>query len=109
MLAEAVYETLSSEKTIYPVSEAPDPNGIDLVAVGSWLQAGQPDPQTQAYMKKIRKQKVFLLASHGAAVDSEHAHQAMAYTRKLLPEADIIGQFNCQGQVNPKVLEKIAK
>jgi flavodoxin len=109
LLAEAVYETLSSEKAIYPVGEAPQPNGSDLVAVGFWLQAGRPDPQAQAYMKKIRKQKVFLFATHGAAVDSEHVRQAMASARKLLPEADIIGQFNCQGRVNPKVLEKIAK
>ena len=109
MLAEAVYETLSSEKAIYPVGEAPKPNSSDLVAIGFWLQAGKPDPQTQAYMRKIRKQKVFLFASHGAAVDSEHTRQAMAYARQLLPEADIIGQFNCQGQVNTMVLEKMAK
>jgi flavodoxin len=109
MLAQAVYETLASEKAIYPVGEAPEPDGSDLVAVGFWLQAGQPDPQTQAYLKKIGRQKVFLFATHGAAADSEHARQAMASAQQLLPEADIIGQFNCQGQVNPKVLEKVAK
>jgi flavodoxin len=109
LLAEAVYETLSSAKAIYPVGEAPEPDDSDLVAVGFWLQAGQPDPQTQAYLKKIGRQKVFLFATHGAAVESEHARQAMAFARQLLPEADIIGQFNCQGQVSPKVLEKVAK
>jgi flavodoxin len=109
MLAEAVYETLSSKKAIYPMGEAPEPDGSDLIAIGFWLQAGQPDPQTQAYLKKIGRQKVFLFATHGAAADSDHARQAMAYAQQLLPEADIIGQFNCQGQVNPKVLEKAAQ
>jgi flavodoxin len=108
MLAKAIYETLSSEKAIYPVGEAPEPNGSDLVAVGFWLQAGQPDPQTRAYLKKIGRQKVFLFVTHGAAVDSGHARQAMAAARELLPEADIIGEFNCQGEVNPRVLEKVA-
>ena len=107
-LAQAVYAALSSEKAIYPVEEAPEPYGSDLVAVGFWLQAGQPDPETQAYLKKIGQQKVFLFATHGAAVDSGHARQAMAAARELLPEADIIGEFNCQGEVNPRVLEKVA-
>ena len=29
----------------------------------------------------------------------------MAYAQQLLPETDIVGPFNCQGQVNPKVLD----
>jgi hypothetical protein len=91
------------------VNAAPAPNGSDLVAVGFWLQAGRPDPRTQAYLKKIGRQKVFLFATHGAAADSDHARQAMAYARQLLPEAEIIGQFNCPGQVNPRVLAKVAQ
>lgn len=108
MLAEAVYETFSSEKTIYPVSEAPEPNDSDLVAVGFWLQAGQPDPQTQAYLKRIGKKRVFLFATHGAAAESDHARKAMKFARELLPEAEIIGQFNCQGEVSGEVLGKVA-
>jgi flavodoxin len=108
-LARTVYATLAADKAIYPVSEAPEPNGSDIIAVGFWLQVGQPDPQTQAYLKKIGSQKVFLFATHGAAVDSDHARQAMACARQFLPAADIIGQFNCQGEVNPKVLEKAAR
>ena len=37
---------------------------------------------------------------------SDHARNAMDAARSLAPEAEIIGTYSCQGQVNPKVLEK---
>jgi len=83
-LAEAVFATLTGDKQLYPVQDAPDPAGYDFVALGFWLQAGKPDPKSAEYLGKIGKKSLFLFA----------------------PEADIIGTYSCQGEVNPKVLEK---
>ncbi len=106
-LAEALYETLSGEKEIYPVAEAPDPAGYDLVAVGFWFQAGKPDPKSTEYMAKVKNTKVFLFATHGAAAGSDHVKGALEHARGLLADAEVIGSFTCQGEVNPKVLEKV--
>ncbi len=106
-LAEALYETLSCEKEIFPVAEAPDPSSYDLVALGFWFQAGKPDPKSAEYMAKVKDNKVFLFATHGAAVGSDHVKGALDQARELVPEAEVIGSFTCQGEVNPKVLEKV--
>jgi len=107
-LAEAVYETLSGENRISPVSEAPDPDEYDFIAVGFWLQAGKPDPKTMAYFPKIGSGKrLFLFATHGAATGSNHVKKAMDYAKGLVPDAEVAGTFSCQGEVNPKVLEKV--
>jgi len=107
-LAEVVSETLEGEKEIFPVSEAPDPQGYDYIAVGFWLQAGKPDPKSAEYIAKVGSgKKLFLFATHGAASDSDHANNAMRFARELAPGAEIVGTFNCQGAVNPKVLEKV--
>ncbi|RPJ77609.1 MAG: flavodoxin family protein [Deltaproteobacteria bacterium] len=105
-LAEAVYSALRGEKSIYPVGEAPAPSGFDLVCVGFWLMAGKPDPKSQDYLRKVKTQKLFLFATHGASATSPHAQNAMEEARGLAPESDMIGTFNCSGEVNPKVLEK---
>jgi flavodoxin len=107
-LAEAVYETLKGEKDIYPVADAPDPDGYDLVAVGFWLQGGKPDPKAAEYLPKTGSGKrLFLFATHGAAAGSDHAENAINYAKNLAPDADVAGTFSCQGAVNPKVLEKV--
>jgi len=108
-LAEAVYESVTGEKEIYPISEAPEPDGFDLIAVGFWLQAGKPDPKTMEYLPKIGSGKrLFLFATHGAASDSDHVNNALIAAKGLSPDSEIAGMFSCQGEVNPKVLEKVS-
>jgi len=105
-LADTIYQTLPDEKTICKIEDAPDPSGFDLVCLGFWLMAGKPDPKSQEYLKKISNQKLFLFATHGASSQSQHVQQAMDTARKMAGDAEIIGSFNCPGEVNPKVLEK---
>ncbi len=107
-LAEAVYESISGEKDIFSVDEAPDPDAYDLVAIGFWLQAGKPDPKAAEYLPKIDSGKqLFLFATHGAAAGSDHAKNAMDHAKNLAPDTDLAGVFSCPGEVNPKVLEKV--
>ena len=107
-LAAAVYESIAGDKEIFSVEKAPEPDNFDLIAVGFWLQAGKPDPKTQEYLPKIGKgKKLFLFATHGATPESEHAKNAMEFAKGLAPNANLTGQFSCQGRVNPKVLEKV--
>lgn len=108
-LAKAIYDNIHGEKDIYPIEDAPA-SGVnyDLVALGFWLQAGKPDPKAAAFLEKCQPQaKVFLFATHGAAKGSDHAKAAMDHAIGLVNGARIIGTFSCQGEVNPKVLEKV--
>jgi len=106
-LAHTIYAALPGEKEMMTVGDAPQPEGYDCIAVGFWLQAGKPDAKAAAYLQKINNTPLFLFATHGAAADSAHAQNAMAYAQSLVPDANVLGTFNCQGEVNPKVLEKI--
>jgi len=107
-LANAIYDKIEGEKKIAPMEEAPLAADFDLVAVGFWLQAGKPDPKAVEYLSKCTKDsRLFLFASHGAASDSEHVKKAVDHAVSLTNGAEIAGIFTCQGEVNPKVLEKI--
>lgn len=106
-LAEGVFEALPEGKEITPVDGAPDPKGYDFVAVGFWLKGGDPDPKSLEYLKKIEKIKLFLFATHGAAAGSDHAKKAMETAKSLAEGANIVGSFDCQGEVNAGLLEKV--
>lgn len=108
-LAEIVAHSLNVETTVCRISEAPDPDGFDLVALGFWLQGGKPDPKSSEYLARVGASKLFLFATHGAAAESTHAASAMAQAKALAPAAKIVGTFNCPGEVNPAILEKIRK
>ncbi|KPA18545.1 flavodoxin [Candidatus Magnetomorum sp. HK-1] len=105
-LAETIYENLTDDKAICKIEDAPDPSDFDIVCLGFWLMAGKPDPKSQEYLKKITNQKLFLFATHGASSQSQHAQQALETARTMASQANIIGSFNCPGEVNPKVIKK---
>ena len=109
-VAKAVYDNISEDKEIFAMADAPDPEGYDFVAVGFWLMAGQPDPDSQAYLAKITEgQDVFLFATHGAAVGSPHANSGMDSAVAMAAKGHVIATFSCAGQVSEKVLEMAAK
>ncbi|MBF0103006.1 MAG: flavodoxin domain-containing protein [Desulfobacterales bacterium] len=105
-LAKAIFKKLEGEKQIYKIEHAPDPSEFDLVCLGFWLMAGKPDSTSQEYLKKVKNQKLFLFATHGASAASQHAQSAMEFAKSLAPAANVIGTFNCPGQVSPNILEK---
>ncbi|MEE4357078.1 MAG: flavodoxin family protein [Desulfococcaceae bacterium] len=106
-LAEAAWDTLNGPKEIFPILEAPEPEGYDLIAVGFWLIAGKPDPKSAEYLAKIPAgQSLFLFATHGAACGSEHAENAMNHAKEIASKTKIVGTFSCQGEVSPTILKK---
>lgn len=107
-LGNTIYENLEGEKDIFPVDEAPSSAGYDLLAVGFWLMAGKPDPKSCEYLAKLGKgDRLVLFATHGAAAGSDHVKNAIDHAKGLTNGAEIVDVFTCQGEVNPKVLEKV--
>ncbi len=105
-LAEAVHGYLIGDKEIAAIADAPDPAGYTFVAVGFWLKAGQPDPESQAFLAKLEKgQDVYLFATHGAAARSAHAKNAMKKAKELAAKAHILGTFSCPGEVDAEFME----
>ncbi len=105
-LAHAAYDCLTCEKQIHALKDAPDPLGFDVVVVGFWLKAGKPDPGSMEYLKRVDRADVFLIATHGAATESDHAKKALDFAKSLVASGRIRGTFNCPGEVDPAHLEK---
>lgn len=108
-MAEALYGVLQCEKDLISLADNPNPATYDFVAVGFWLQGGQPDPATQEFLPKIGEKEVFLFATHGASKNSDHVKNAMTKAKELAAPARICATFSCAGQVDAKVMEAAAK
>lgn len=108
-LAEAVYNELTGEKSISPVENNPNIDDFELVIVGFWLAGGKPDPASTKYLENLSPCKLFLFATHGAAPQSGHAQNAMQAARNLASACQVVGTFNCQGEVSADLLAKVQK
>lgn len=106
--AKAVLASMPAGAEIYPMDQAPDPSGYELVAVGFWFQGGGPDPKTAAFLPQLAGRQVILFATHGAPVGSPHVETGLAKAAKMTAGADVLGSISCLGEVNPKVLEKVS-
>ena len=107
-LAQAVFEALPGEKALYPVDDAPDPSDYGFIAYGFWFMKGKPDPKSSEYLRKIGKKPLFIFATHGAGGGSDHVIHGMEVAKSLASDAGIQGIYSCQGEVNPKFLEKVS-
>ena len=85
----------------------PNLEQYEIVALGYWLKRGGPDPLMKNFLPTVHNARVVLFETHGTENGNEHAVTAFARAAYLLGAGcDIIGTFDCQGKVNPALIER---
>lgn len=112
-VAQAIASVLP-ECTLVPVEEAPaSVEKYDLVALGYWVDRGMPDGKARAWLAGLEHAHVAFFGTLGAWPDSDHAKECMAKGEALALEPargnKVHGSWLCQGKIDPKVLEVMAK
>ncbi len=109
-VGEAIGAVCPSGTHLCPIEEAPVGGGdYDFVALGYWVDKGQPDKKCRDYLKGITGKKIAFFGTLGAYPDSEHAKDSMKKAEELAQDNEVCGHFICQGKVDPKLLEMMAK
>lgn len=106
-VAEAIFEVMPQGTELYPVDEAPAPEEYDFIVVGFWADRENADKKAQNYLQKIKGKKVALFGTLGADPDSNHALGTMENAKKLVSDNLIVGEFMCQGKIDPKLTERL--
>lgn len=106
-VAQAIAGRLGPECSLFPVSQAPAPDGFDFVALGFGVYRGWPDGDMIAYMKRCRKKKVGLFMTLGAWPDSTHAASCLGRAEGLLADCTVCVKFACQGAYTPEFLARL--
>ncbi len=109
-VAEAIASVMPEPCELVSVQEAPsDLSSYDFIAIGYWVDKGMPDQNCIQFMKTVQGKKVGLFGTLGAYPDSDHAKKCQANAARLMEGNEILGQFICQGKVDPKVIEMMKK
>ena len=108
-VAEAIREVIPVPCDFTAVEQAPDPSSYDFIAIGYWVDKGGPDKKAAAFMETVKDKRVGLFGTLGAYPDSDHARDCKAKAENLMAGNLVLGQFLCQGKIDPKVLEAMAR
>ena len=108
-VAEAIFDAIPEPKEISRVEDAPPPDLYDFIAVGFWVNRGMADEKVEEYMKRIKGKKVGVFATLGAYPNSSHAREVLNWAREILDSNDVLGEFICQGKIDPNILDKMPK
>ena len=108
-VAQAVFEALPDPKHIFTVEEDPAVDRYDLIVLGYWVDKGTADAKARAFFEKVKDRNVALFGTLGAYPDSDHAKNCTENVRELLKANHILGDFLCQGRVDPKLVKMMAE
>jgi len=104
-IAEAIHGEIAADKEIRPVSEVESLGAYDLVFLGFPTHGYGPDKKAKAMLEKLckDKKKVALFVTHAAPEDEPEVAEYMAKFMQAASGADLVGTFDCQGQLSSGV------
>lgn len=109
-VAEAIFEVLPEEKEIKEMAELSSLEGYDLIFAGLPVIAFGPNPTAREFLQANSAGKdMALFVTHAAPEDSEDVGPWLDACREAASGARIVGFFNCQGELDPKVAEMLRK
>ncbi|MDR2302936.1 MAG: flavodoxin family protein [Deltaproteobacteria bacterium] len=109
-VAKAISEAIPGSE-LFPIDQAPSPSDYGLIMVGFWVNRGEPDQKTKAFLESLTGKTVAFFFTLGAYPDSDHADDVVKATQALIAKGrnQLLGSFRCQGKVDPALIERMKK
>lgn len=104
-VAEALYKALPEPKDLFNVDDNPDSTHYDLIVTGYWVDKGTADAKAREFFKTLNNKQVAIFGTLGAYPDSDHANSCRENVKDLLADNTILGDFICQGKVDPDLIK----
>jgi flavodoxin len=108
-VAEAIYDEISEAKEIRELAAVENLEGRDLSFVGFPIMAfGPAKPAKEFLAAHAAGKRVALFITHASPEDSEPLEEWLAACREVAAETDLVGVFNCQGELAESIADLLA-
>lgn len=109
-VAEAISGEIKVEVELKELSEVATLEGYDLVFMGFPINAFGPNPAAKEFLERnAAGHKLAIFITHGAPEDNEDVAIWLDKCRQAAAGAEIVGTFNCQGEVAQVVIDFLLK
>jgi flavodoxin len=109
-IAEAMYDEIDADKDIKELSEVESLEDYDLSFIGSPIVGFGPAQQLKDFLAAYAAgNKIVLFITHGAPEDQPQVQDWLDECRKAASGAELVGLFDCQGELSQQVAEMLMK
>jgi len=109
-IAEAIYGELKGEKEIKPISEVKDLGGYDLAFIGFPILQFDIPPVVKSFLSANTKgKKIAIFMTHAVPEGFEAIHSWTGSYKQAAVGADIVGAFDCQGELAQPIIDMLLK
>ena len=109
-IAEAIFEEIQEEKEIQKFEEVESLEGYDLAFLGFPMHGfGVPEEAEPFLKNQCKEKRIALFITHGAPEHYEGLKPWLNKFNEAAAGAELIGLFNCQGEVADYVAEALLK
>ncbi|WMW21167.1 flavodoxin family protein [Methanolobus mangrovi] len=109
-IAEAIYGELEGEKEIKPIGEVTDLEGYDLAFIGFPVLQFDVPPKVKSFLsEKTSGKNVAIFMTHAVPEGFEAIHSWTGSASQAAEGANILGTFDCQGELAQPVIDMLLK
>jgi len=109
-IGEAIFGEILEEKEIKVLNEIDDLGDYDLAFVGFPIHGyGVPEEVGHFLKKYCLDKQIALFVTHGAPEESKDLQPWLVKCQEAAAGADVIGMFNCQGELAQYVIDELLK
>jgi len=109
-IAEAIYDAIPQPKEIKRVEDVASLEGYDLSFLGFPMRALGPDGKVKTFLKThVKDRSIALFITHMAPEDAPPLQGWIQKFSDAAVGANIVGIFDCQGQLNSRLLKIIMR
>lgn len=106
-IAEAIFEEIQAEKDIKELKDVASLEGYGFIFVGFPIHYGGPAKRAKDFLeKRVQGKKIALFVTHATREDSKGLQKWLAKCKKAATGADLVGFFNCQGNIDATRLDR---
>ena len=109
-IAEAIYDELEGEKEIKPIGDVSDLEGYDLAFIGFPVLQFDVPPVVKTFLsEKTSGKNIATFMTHALPEGAEPIHSWTGSASDAAAGANVLGAFDCQGELAQPVIEMLLK
>jgi flavodoxin len=109
-VSRAIHDAVNVDADVVPIGHVKDVSEYDLIFCGFPVHIHSVPEKVQSFIKMLPQgKKLALFSTHGSMRANEKATTAIEHAVSLASKVVVLGTFSCRGEVNPKIIETLAK
>ena len=110
-VAEGIFNGIKAEeKSIHNLKDGEPILDGDVIIMGYWVDAGNPNEEMRGFMPKVKDKAVGVFCTLGYYADSAHAQKSLYKGLELVKDNNtIIGSYICNGALSDRIMESSRK